>query len=502
MDKSFDEKLKKALENAGDLKTPDCPDIATIGLFIEGKLSKAEAMRAEKHICSCLYCLDQVLELRELLHCKNKWTQVSDNFLGKLGTLYSENKRSERKSLHGFINAFVEQLAVFFSFPFRKWRYAIVSVVSICLTLAISMNFASPKKETAGLPELNPHAFVNVRALGNNGNIIKETQGIVVDPQGVVATSLSPLAGAISVQIILKDGKAFQIKNLWKDEGKNLAIMKIEGASLPSLKTTDLQQINIGEKAFIVTNTAQTKRAIHEVVISDLKTYAGRHGTEGIQYIQFASFGVQYTKGALIDKSGNLMGFMITEEKNINLAAPLKDGYRLISEQKPMPVNELKNITYSSDALKLHFKGILARNAQRQDEAIGFFKKAVELDPNLEAAHLELGFLYYKKRLFDLERKAYEDALKINPNNTDTLFYIATNMETMGQYEKAVKIFEKIIKLDPQDGDTYYELGLAYLAQGEKDKTIKMCAALREIDPGLAEKLKRIIGRRQMNGEW
>jgi tetratricopeptide (TPR) repeat protein len=493
MDKSFETKLKEVLEHTEDLKTPDCPDATTIGLYIEGELPKAEAIRTEKHISSCLHCLDQVLELRELLYYQSKWTQVSDHLLKKLGTFYFENKRSERKSFYGFINAFITWIAVLFSFPFRQWRYAIVSVVSICLTLAISMNLADRNRETTGLPELNPHAFVNVSALGSSGNIIKETQGVVVDAQGTVATSLSPLVGATSVQITLRDGKTFQIKSLWKDDGKNLAMMKIEGVSLPSFKTTDSQQINIGEKAFVVTDTAQSKKGVYQVVISDLKSYAGRHGAAGVQYIQLASFSAQYTKGALIDKNGNLIGLLITGEKNIHFAAPLKDAYRLISEQKPMPVSELKNVSYSADALGLYFKGILARNAQIWDEAIELFKKAVELNPNLEDAHLELGFLYYKKRIFDLEKKEYEAALKINPANTDTMFYLATNMETMGQYSKAVEVYEKIVTLDPQDADAYYELGLAYLAQGEKDKAMNVYAALKNIDAGLAGKLKMLI---------
>ncbi|MCX5816564.1 MAG: tetratricopeptide repeat protein [Proteobacteria bacterium] len=503
MDTSFESKLKEALKNAEALKTPTCPDTATIGLYIEDKLPKAEAIRIEAHISSCLYCLDQVSELKELLYYQKKWTTIPCHLLTKLENIYLERKKSEKKSSRGFINLFVGLIASFIAFPFRQWRYVTVSIVSICAVLLFSsvndinlmgmIRFLTPKSEMAGLPELNLNAFVNVKALDNNGIMIKDTQGVIIDSQGTVAANLSPLAGATSVQVTLRDGKSYQIKSIWKDDGKNIALMKIGGESLPSFKVADLKQVNIGERVFIITDLSKLKEGTGEAVISDFKPYAGSRSGGEVQYIQLVSFTSQYTRGALVDKEGRLIGLTITDEKNINLAAPLKEAFRLIKDGQPIAINELKNVNFSAGALNLYLKGILARNAQGQDEAIGLFKKAIELNPNLESAHIELGFLYYKKRLFDLERKEYEEALKINPNNTDTLFYLATNLETMGQYDEATKVFEKIVTLDPEDADAYYELGLAYLAQGQRAKAIDARDKLQKLDPGLAGKLRRIV---------
>ena len=494
MDTSFETKLREALKNAEALKTPTCPDTATIGLYIEEKLPKTDATRIEAHISSCLYCLDQVSELKELLYYQSKWTTIPYQLLTKLENLYLERKKSEKKSSHGSINPFIGWMASFITFPFRQWRYVMVSAVSICLALAInSTNLLAPKSEITGLPELNLNAFVNVKALDNNGIMIKDTQGVIIDSQGTVAANLSPLAGAASVQVTLRDGKSYQIKSIWKDDGKNIALMKIGGESLPAFKIADLKQVNIGERVFIITDPSKLKEGTGEAVISDFKPYAGRRSGGEVQYIQLASFTSQYTRGALVDKEGRLIGLTITEEKNINLAAPLKDAFRLIKDGQPVAINELKNVNFSAGALNLYLKGILARNAQRQDEAIELFKKAIELNPNLESAHIELGFLYYKKRLFDLERKEYEEALKINPNNTDTLFYLATNMETMGQYDEATRVFEKIVTLDPEDADAYYELGLDYVAQGQRAKAMDAWNKLQKLDSGLAGKLRRII---------
>ena len=82
--------------------------------------------------------------------------------------------------------------------------------------------------------------------------------------------------------------------------------------------------------------------------------------------------------------------------------------------------------------------------------------------------------------------------LKINPENTDALFGLASNLETRGEYGEAIMKYEKVLALDREDADTYYQLGLAYLAQGNKDKAMWAYAGLKTLDQGYAEMLRRL----------
>jgi hypothetical protein len=494
MDTSFESKLKEALKSTENLKTPACLDDTTIGLYIDGKLSAPDEKKVETHISSCLYCLDRVSELRELLYYQEKWTPTPYRLISKLEKLYFEKKNPEKKTTPRVpTNTFADWIASFFTFFFRQWRYVVVCVVSvICTALLFNLNFISQKTEINSLQGVNRNAFITVRALGGSGDIIRNIQGVIIDSKGVIATNLSPLAGATSVQIVLRDGRTYQAKSIWKDDGKNLALIKVEGDGLPSIGTVDLKGVSVGEKAFVFAGFSDTNDSAVEAVISDFKAYEGRRSGGDVRYIQLATLSTRQTKGAVLDKEGRLIGLTMTEEKNINFAVPLKEASRLIKGQAPVAVSELKNAGYSSDALNYYFKGVLARNSQRQDDAVKYFNKAIELNPNLEGAHVELGFIYYKKRMFDLEKKAYEEALRINPNNTDTLFYFATNLETRGLYEEAIAVFEKIIALDPEDADAYYELGLAYLAKRQKAKAMDVYNVLQKLDPGLAGKLKSI----------
>ena len=527
MSTSFESILKKGLKNIEALQTPSCLTIQTIGLYIDGKLSKGERRRVEDHIDSCLYCLNQLLELKELVYLQRKTTPLASRVVRKMRDLYLTRERFKRGLLRDLISSPVHWIIDFFAFPFRQWRYATVSLIAASVAVLITLSIRSTEKEFFGtskynyttlhlrkheaipgysgykgrieaeqglirIPKLDPNSFAQVKAVSRDGGVLAETQGIIIGSQGLVVSNLHPLVGASSAQITLKDGSNYQIQNIWKDEDKNLALMKIERKSLPAFPIADLRQIHIGQKVLIVADPSELKKMVESGIVSGLKGYSSRGAGGKIQYIQLASFAVQFTQGALIDQEGKLIGLFITQEKEMNLVAPLKEAITIIREQKPISISELKSIKSNSEALHYYFKGILAREATKNDEAMEFFKKAIELNPDLEGPHLELGSIYYIKRLYDLEIKEYQEVLRLNPDNPDALFYLGEAYETKGLYDLAIKEYEKVVSLDSEDAEAYYNLGLAYLTQGHKDKALRIYSKLKALDPGFAEKLKRL----------
>ncbi len=345
----------------------------------------------------------------------------------------------------------------------------------------------------AGLvPPVDANSFVEVRALDDRGTVVNEAQGVVVNSKGLIASNLSQLVGASTIQITSRDGKTYRTTRVWRDEERNLAVMKIENDSLPSIPAADIREISIGQTVFLVTDRARGKKAFKESLVSDFKQVPGRRSGGPIQYIQLATLTTNAARGAIVDGQGKLVGFLVAQEKRISLAAPVAGAEQLAQEGKAVPLSELKGVKFSAEALNLYLRGILARDAQRWDEAIGLLKKAVELNPRLEGARLELAYAYYREHLYALEAREYEEVLKVNPENTDALFGLASNLETRGEYGEAIKTYEKVLTLDPEDADTYYQLGLAYLAQGNKEKAMWAYAGLKTRDRGYAEMLKRL----------
>ena len=86
------EKIAAAFDNFDKLKTPPCLDTRTIGLLADNKLSENEAAQAEAHVQSCLYCLDKLTEMKELLYLAAEAEPVSPALEKKLEGLFPKHK--------------------------------------------------------------------------------------------------------------------------------------------------------------------------------------------------------------------------------------------------------------------------------------------------------------------------------------------------------------------------------------------------------------------------
>jgi hypothetical protein len=87
-------KITDAFNNFDDLKTPACLDAKTVGMFAEQKLADKDMAKAEAHIQSCLYCLSQLTEMKELLYLASEAEPVSPELEKKLAKLFSQHKQN------------------------------------------------------------------------------------------------------------------------------------------------------------------------------------------------------------------------------------------------------------------------------------------------------------------------------------------------------------------------------------------------------------------------
>jgi len=87
-------KTADAFNNFDDQKTPACLDSKTVGMFAENKLPEKDMAKAEAHIQSCLYCLGQLTEMKELLYLASEAEPVSPELDKKLSGLFSKRDKT------------------------------------------------------------------------------------------------------------------------------------------------------------------------------------------------------------------------------------------------------------------------------------------------------------------------------------------------------------------------------------------------------------------------
>ena len=75
------------------------------------------------------------------------------------------------------------------------------------------------------------------------------------------------------------------------------------------------------------------------------------------------------------------------------------------------------------------------------EQAVQAYKRALELNPNLDEAHHQLGFVYLHIGLLDKAWQEIEKALAIKPDNTLARYRLGVIDMCRGKYEEAFQIF-------------------------------------------------------------
>lgn len=476
MSMDLENKIREALSDIDSFRTEDCLDVDTVGQYAENMLPETERVAAGAHLNTCLYCLKQLNDITELIYVQSKNPTKP---LPANGEQIPES--------------FLQRLKNIFTFTPQQWRLSAVTLATAWMILIVSVVvLRQGRVQHTKAPQLNPNSLVKVSAFDKSGKLLRAQQGVVVSDDGFIETNLTPLAGATKIKVTLRDGRTREIDKIWADDESNLAVMRVEENDLQGVRMADVASIDIGHKIFAVQDSEDDSGSVSDAIVCDFKQTSGRRNSSAMQYIQVSTQNTVKNTGKLIDEKGNLIGFLITENEHINYATPAQSFKQLVKSTKAIPVSELQPGSFSSEALNLYMKGILARDAQQIDEAMASFQQAVKLNPRLTGAYLELGDLYYKKHQFDKEAQAYETVLKLNPINVDALYGLAWNKESFGKYQEATELYLKALALEPEDTDIIYQLGLSYLAQGNKGKAMEMYARLKTLEPGKAEMLKRL----------
>jgi tetratricopeptide (TPR) repeat protein len=154
------------------------------------------------------------------------------------------------------------------------------------------------------------------------------------------------------------------------------------------------------------------------------------------------------------------------------------------------------------EALALFQNGVSLAQADKLEEALDAFRKAVELKPDFAEAHINLGLLLYRQGKADEAEKALLKALELKPEESKTKEALADiyfeKAKELLQLEKIDEALEKL-KLssgfNPNYPFTNYLLGYAYTQKGMKEEAIKSFEAFLQLEPNApqAAKVKEIL---------
>lgn len=116
--------------------------------------------------------------------------------------------------------------------------------------------------------------------------------------------------------------------------------------------------------------------------------------------------------------------------------------------------------------------GKLFEGRGRTDVAIGYLRKAIELDPKLAAAHHHLGLILYRTKHPMEAKTELELAIKWDGDDFEAFFYLGKLLKEMNDFTPALLAFEKSTRNPAFKIKALVERGGCYMSQNALDKAI------------------------------
>ena len=133
------------------------------------------------------------------------------------------------------------------------------------------------------------------------------------------------------------------------------------------------------------------------------------------------------------------------------------------------------------------------------DYAIKNFKKAIELDPNLQQAREGLEGVYVTQGLLARQSgkrtealAAFEEGVAANPKSVSAALELGAELESQGQKERAQEVYGRVASAAPDDATGRAKLGAVYAARGMNDRAVTELEAAVRLNPRDAESHKQL----------
>jgi len=163
----------------------------------------------------------------------------------------------------------------------------------------------------------------------------------------------------------------------------------------------------------------------------------------------------------------------INAQADARIQAAFASSYK--SEQNgnyTLSVSEIKAV-YQADNYSINARlGWLNFLAKQYTESVNYYDKAIKLKPY--AIEVRFGMIKALDALsgWDKVKEQYEAILKIDSQNTTSLYWLGVLLYNRKDYENAAKNFEKIVNLYPMDYGSVIMLAWTRLYQGKKADAI------------------------------
>jgi len=151
------------------------------------------------------------------------------------------------------------------------------------------------------------------------------------------------------------------------------------------------------------------------------------------------------------------------DETNLDVMKTIALAYLAMqrTEAARLVLNQVLESTRDAEVLDL--LGQIAMRDGEPRKAIASFQEAIQRDPGLADAHLNLGVLYHDAGDYEAAIAEFQAAIRLLPGYRDAHLDLGNSLRKLGRFAEAEEAYRKALKLDPDCADCYFNLGVAAL---------------------------------------
>ncbi|HSE22319.1 MAG TPA: DegQ family serine endoprotease [Pyrinomonadaceae bacterium] len=133
--------------------------------------------------------------------------------------------------------------------------------------------------------------------------------GVIVNPDGYIVTNHHVVDGAVEIRVELTDKRTFTAKLVGSDQPSDLAVIKIDAKSLPTLPLGDSDKVRVGDVVLAVGNPLGIGQTVTSGIVSAKGRATGLSDGSFEDFLQTdAAINRGNSGGALVNTNGELIG--------------------------------------------------------------------------------------------------------------------------------------------------------------------------------------------------
>lgn len=198
---------------------------------------------------------------------------------------------------------------------------------------------AAVNKTGPAVVRIDSSRTLSNRAAQSRDRVLRGTgSGFIIQSNGLVLTNAHVVDGADTVTVTLKDGRTFTGRVLGEDRLTDVAVVKIQASSLPTVSVGNSDQLKPGEWAIAIGNPLGLDNTVTAGIISATDRSSSDVGVpdKRVGFIQTdAAINPGNSGGPLLNQQGQVVGMntaIIGRAQGLGFAIPINRAQQLANQ--------------------------------------------------------------------------------------------------------------------------------------------------------------------------